>query len=82
MQKKQNAFMIMLYNHPILKLRFPIVVRYEVIRTKKIYENLMYVPEVIEIRKTLRSGKKKKTFLRSSLFFFIVKIIGSHFYFF
>lgn len=62
MQKKQNVFMIMLYNHPILKLRFPIVVRYEVIRTKKIYENLMYVPEVIEIRKTLRSGKKKKHF--------------------
>lgn len=81
MQKKQNVFMIMLYNHPILKLRFPIVVRYEVIRSKKIYENLMYVPEVIEMRKTLRSGKKK-TFLRSSLFFFIVKIIGSHFYFF
>lgn len=48
MQKKQNVFMIILYNHPILKLH---VVRCEVVavysdQIEKVYEN---VPEVIEI---------------------------------
>lgn len=82
MQKKQNVFMIILYNHPILKLRFPIVVRCEVVavysdQIEKVYEN---VPEVIKMWKTLRSGKKNI----SSFFslFFIVKIIGNHSYFF
>lgn len=51
MQKKQNVFIIILYNHPILKLRFPIVVRCEVVavysdQIEKVYEN---VPEVIEM---------------------------------
>lgn len=71
MQKKQNVFMIILYNRPILKLRFLIVVRCEVVavyshQIEKVYEN---VPEVIEMWKTLRSGKKKKHFFVLLSFF-------------